>query len=744
MGMRGPGIGIPNPQPADLNSPLPEQSLSMADLLGDQEVDFSEEDLADALQREEVTEPEPAPEPIRAPTSDPSDPLGDIGEIGVEFDESALDAIVQGQNSTITPEAREIASKVMKEGGFWERMLVSMGSTPQEQASVLASKYGNHNVQVREDADDGLKLFFRKSESEDFRPFDQDGFTIADLADWGGDALETMTSMMVEAGAIGGALATGPAAPVLAPAAAAGGAFAGGALGSFVRNRALESVGGARDESVSETDEMLWDGGMNVAFLGLGKVAFGLAGKMKQLVFDIAEAARPQKTIEKVAKMNLAVDEMARRETFPFTSEDAGIQAYGAMETQFERLGQKIGLYKEEVKEVVGNRAFMPESFVAKAQEILSNHRVKIDPQSGRANLTDEALGINTPHGREALNAFVDSYNRIRDKAMAKGGLDIEEIFDEARTLGARSSEFFEKKDAVMGRLFKNLSHSMTSDKTKIMVDALQSQGRGEEASLAQQAIEKFAKNKSNFDDFTKIWRSSQENGDLFVKAMVRKGNNTRIENFKRIVGEDSGHWKNFKASFIDTTMKDPSVTNPKNGVFDASRMLEKVNSLGTEVRRQFFSDAEFNKLRVFARRFDELGIQDIMDKANGDNVLINMMVAVGSPFSPYAMARTAWWLTKSNAKAAEFLLDRGFVDLAERAQTREQKRGFLKAIGHFGEMLENANRKRVKFNGKETDMYLFTPALRNYFSSRMIDGTVKSDFQAGPVEMPPIEVQPE
>lgn len=134
-----------------------------------------------------------------------------------------------GQN----PGRDVLQSTTMRESAnipLGDRAGLSLKITPEGKTSYLREKYGNGNVHVL----DSGAAFLRGADGN-WRPIDEAEFTVGDIADEAGPALETIPA------AVAGVMTANPA-----------GAAAGGAAGSIVRQAASSMLPGSDDMSIGD------------------------------------------------------------------------------------------------------------------------------------------------------------------------------------------------------------------------------------------------------------------------------------------------------------------------------------------------------------------------------------------------------------------------------------------------------------------------------------------------------------
>lgn len=171
---------------------------------------------------------------------------------------------------------------------------------------------------------------------------------------------------------------------------------------------------------------------------------------------------------------------------------------------------------------------------------------------------------------------------------------------------------------------------------------------------------------------------------------------------------------------FLNKQME--NVTSLTTGIFDANKFIKNIDGLGKEVWSNFFSESEFRKIRKLAIDYEKLGLKDIVNNPSAQGTLTNFAIAMLAPVPfAFARARAIMQLTKGNKKAADYLLDRGFVDIAERAINKKEKNMWMDTMGYFSQLIKNS--KVVKRpNGRE--VIVETPIVRSFFRSMLSDGT--------------------
>lgn len=92
----------------------------------------------------------------------------------------------------------------------------------------------------------------------------------------------------------------------------------------------------------------------------------------------------------------------------------------------------------------------------------------------------------------------------------------------------------YSEKKGEAGRVFKELSNALASDKNIAISDALKGTPMAKKFQIAN---DNYRDSIENVREISKIWRSSQENGEIFVDNLVKKGNATRVNKLKILLG---------------------------------------------------------------------------------------------------------------------------------------------------------------------------------------------------------------
>jgi len=726
MGLR---VTTPRPQPSEAipaTQPRTLENLEQVPLPENQPITSAAnapENLGAAPVEQPVPAPEPAPAPGqgRVPAGEPSDADILAALEGPDADTPSDDEILGAMGFENMSEAASAIKSKLDQRGFFskfgERFKASFGRNTEETASFLRNKFGAENVKI----EDG-NIKFRADKKEKFQDFDPtviperkdlpSGVGAAfqemglDIADFGGDIVEGVLSAAIELGVVSGTtLATGGAGAV--PAFAAGAAISG-AVGPQARAEALEAFGGTRDVNIDEVDLSIGAAGLNVAMLGLGAFAKKGFNKGAEAIRAFNQQ-RPIKVIEQVAVINKSVDDFVREQAIPVDPKVAATEVFGALDKIEKNLSSEVGVFIEDAIEATKGQRFVPENYLRETVKVFQDARVVVDPNTLKANIGPGTLTLGSPNGKQALKGIVDQFNEIMDKTRAGGGLDLREMDDlkksmfslkQAWSKGAQNLPKDKRIAAVVGKIHGGMATDRVSQIKTALKDTV-------DGKSIDDAIGNFAESADDLKEFKKLF-SRADSAEIAGDALIKKGNSERVIKLKNILGEESPEWKQFRATWLNQRMED--ATSLTTGIFDAKQFIESISDkrLGKEVRSQLMTDGDFRRMQKAATDFDRLGVTDINNSPKGQ-LAVEAMVSLISPFRN-AQVRGGWALARGNASAADYLLDRGFVKMAEDAASVAEKREFLGARELLRTLVNNS--RKVTKGGKE--FYITTPAVRN------------------------------
>jgi len=697
MGMRG---ELPTPRPDAIESPIPNAGLEQEELQQLVELDqpvSTTSNTSQVAEAEQEIDPELENPPMeqqafddiqRAPAGDPT------------FEEMQAEL-------GITP--TEKIKSVLEQQGFFQtlvdRMKVGTALEPggSKKRALQIARRLYPDSEVSQDKKGEILI--------DGERFDKEDWEVADIADWSGDFIEAISSMLVEGGAIAGATAAGM--PVAGVGGVVSGAIAypiaagaGAAAGINAREQAMIAEGGdaLTDE---ERNAMVQEATLyNIAGMGVGKIFKSSFKGIKGLVGSFIES-RPKNIITKLAVVHKGVDDMARKFGIPSTPKMAGEKVESVVVNLNKRLGKEVGLLKDELKQVSKGRNFIPEGYLKGTRELLEDQKVDFDNFGFATNVRGKSLTLESGnHGITALNQISEQYNRILGK-IHDGNFGIEEMFDEAGSL-AKGVDWDIQAGAsksALNRHFTDLSTMLASDKN---IAAEQAAKGTKYEGLVKGIMGNFSNRAKDLADIRNL-ATNKESQELFMDALVNRENSERLIKLQSMLGgEGSRHWKEFKSSWFARKME--KSIDPGTGIFNANKFLSTVSdaTLGGDTRKIMINNVDYGKLRVASRAFDETGVTEVLSK--GGEQATKIIIGLNSPFRAAKMGAVKKILA-GNAHAADYLLDRGFVEMAEKAESRAAKMNILGAKQFIEQWVGNS--KMVKTIGGRT-IYVTKPTVRN------------------------------
>ena len=696
MGMRQ-DISAVGPQ--SLESPIPGITLDEAT-------------IQQATQLNQPPEAQVAHEPERLPASEEDE------FAALETEEQEFAALEQLEENP----AVEAIKNTLEQRGFTQKFM------DRWKAGKALRPGGSKKraIQILKERMPDAKITLSKKNNilVDGERFDPEEWELADFADWSGEMIETVLSVATEAGIVAGtsAAATPLAGALAIPPAAA----AGATVGILGREKAMVEEG-AEPLTEEERMSMIKTATLyNMVGLGIGFIGKGIIRAGKWAAKGFTESF-PKRTIENLAVIHKGVDDVARRFGVPKDPKMAGEQVENVVSNLNKTLGNEVGLLKEELKAASKGKQFMPEDYLSGAREFLEDQRIQFD-EKGMAEWVpgiSKKLGSGE-QGITALKKMTKQYNEINERIQI-GKFDLDTLFDEAET-AAKGVDWDMPPGGTRNKLnyeFTKLSTFLTSDKNKAAVEA--AKGTRYEG-IVMDTMKAFS---SKADDLYEIKRLSQnkESQELLMKALVNTENSARLEKLKALLGgEHSKHWREFKSSWMAREIE--KSIDAKTGIFKATEFLSRVSDakLGKQTRKLMIDDLDYGKIRAAAQAYDNIGIEDVMGKRGEEAT--KTFISLLSPFRA-ARARAIAVLVKGKANAADYLLDRGFVEMAEKAASREAKMGFLEAKHWLAKIITNSKRV-VSPSGRAT--YITTPVVRTMLSGAARTGQEKAlgEIEAG------------
>jgi len=663
---------------------------------------------------------QPSPQPSPQPSGDTLDALGpDPGADHIEEMLSLLgpdpgvgaDGVVTPAIAGEDPNADQFVDNG-RGASLMERFKSGLGITQAERMSTLKTTFGEKNV--KEDPNTG-QIGFRKEGEKKFTyvsPGQLGIFSklLGGIADNSGIAVQAATAIPFEVAGSAAGLAAGG---VGLPLGLAAGAFAGGVAGETQRQTLLQSAGGRLDPEVDTGSEALASGAANVAGLGVGAAlsrgaAYGL-GVIREAFKDF-----PLNRIRAVAKLQSGLEEFANDHKIDGvipTAGEAGARIEGASARERKILNGKIAMLKDTIIQADPDRLFPMSNTMQEMRNVLIEQGVKFD-ESGMAvvsgRLQDVELQVLNP--RERVSSIVDESGApLTSTALERGTITIpgeevkppiapfgaaggesviqkiakhyNDIFKENAAGGLKPDEVFRYTQLMqdfgdyahigpnlnpglaskLNRSFRKVGEAASSDRDIMAATALQ--GRPEQEMFTR-AYTEYTTRIDPLRGLEKII-DQKESNEMLTKAIILPNNSERIRKFKQIVGDDKEWnsitgpvWKSVKGQWIQNLIE--SSSSPSTGIIDGNALLTGMQKLGKETLDEVLSKEEQGGIRKIALMMNKIKTSDLIRPEERTAELGKLPFF--SQLLPTTKANILWRLFKSDAKAADYMLEEGFM----------------------------------------------------------------------------------
>lgn len=650
---------------------------------------------------------------------------------------------LKDEGSVFGPNSMDLDPNLVGEGaGVLARLRAGLGRSTAEKASLFEATFGKGNVKVRAD-----KIYFRRPGEKRFQSVEPEslGFwtdLISDLADNSGSVVEGATAAGVEGlGALTGS-AAGPAGAGLGLAA---GAMVGGAAGADARRLAVAAAGGQIDPAVNQTQEQTIGAAANLAGLGAGALLHKVGDfAVKGLNRVLNEPALPR--IHMLSRISAALDNMASEYRVAGQDKSAvGSSVRTAAQKERDILNNQVVMMRESVIEKAKDQKFPVTNTLSLLKKTLQEKGATFN-ESGNAllsgKLPDTEFSYSVPTQRtssivdasgdpfvtsgtstktmtipgqpvrEPLKPFgaaggsplmeqmASDYNRLL-KEQAKGGVSAQELFDLTGFYQDKSS-FDKDFGTKVTSQWKQLQHASADDRN--MAAGLVLRGSPEEGAFTR-AYQEFTDRTDALRQFEKVITKAEKNGGIgaIADAVINKEKPEKIARFKALFGDGENFdsitgpvWSKVKGEWLNGLIQ--KNTSASSGIFDGAGMLAELKSYGKETLNQVLSGEEQAALKRLSLKASSIKTSDLAKPEEFARDLL------GLPFFNRMMASTKasilWKLTKRDARAAEYLLDEGFMDAA-RASTPDYRAVMLDTMQQYRNFY-NAALRRKTATGRE------------------------------------------
>ena len=751
--------GLPQPQPSSVGSMVPGQAqgsnMTMGDLFagvqGPQMPPKQGGTMAQALGREPAGKP-PTDEELMAA----------LGASQGPSDDEILKAIGENPNPQVPNDAMSGLKNIVKsalESKLGSRMAGMVGRSEKEQVSILKNIYGDDSVKVS----DGKIQVKRKGEKK-FGDFDPEGMDKLDVADFVGDLTEGVVAGLVETvglGAAAGMAVTGN--PFGGGVVAAATLPAGVKAGSMARDQMIRVLGGEVDE---ESQSLTRD----TAFAAAGLGSSWAGAKVLKGISEIRNA--PMQALRKLAVLNQSVDDFARSfwPTVQKETGEAGERLFGAITAKKKEMGEAIDMFYnkalsglQDSKVPMQNyqkrlRDLLDEAGVAFDKEGLAKKNIKsfeskspilsmerVDSWAGKTegdlprmrdvpkfsiatkrDSLDLTKDLGLDDGGSFVNSLIDRYN----DGLKRARYGVNFGLDETRSISnglAESADKVALQSPKHGYYLDQLADAARKDKFEGIKFGLKDPA---DIDAFTEINGKFASQIGDIRKFSRMWGNDviNENGDLFITNLVKKGNGNRLKSLRDIVGEYSPEWDMTRAAYIDDVIG--KYTSDSTGIFDVKGIMNHFKGLGPEVTDVFLPRGRYNQLRRLSREFDKIDQTLVVDQKTLEHsaeFAKKMVEGSGIAYKVGSIAKSFFNMFRKNAYAADYLLDRGFIDFAKEATTAAERDSWMRVRNLYGKLIDSA--AHVPRTGKKDwAMYATTNSTRELMRAMASSGAAASE----------------
>lgn len=605
---------------------------------------------------------------------------------------------------------------------LWQRAKASFGSNPDQAAAILGKYYGEGNVRVSTDN----QVEFRRDDKSKFQRMDPDHFEILGdvIADMIGPAVEGLVMGGTEAGMAGAGFAG--AGPIGAAGAAITGAAAAGSAGAAARRGVVSAMGvdpnmgGASFQS----DAMNGIAGSLVA-----KPIVGVGNWIKSQVAQAVEEL-PMNRLMGVARLRKAAeDTIVNSGPSGLSRREVGQNVIQAVDALHDRYEAGVGLVNSRAIQLNKDRVVPMPNAISKMREIIEREGGEILPSgeaiiprnfesvspsvaseirtvtsdgmygksssnyinSSKADPVDFASSptatkpFGDPNGRAALKKLADDYN-LYSRNQLDPGLSIRELINNVKAY-QKLSKFDETNpfspDTLQG--YKDIQKAMGKDRDTLFQKIFKDQP---EAPLLEKAYNDYSTHIEPITAFQDAFNAAKS-PEAFADSLITKGGSQRIRDLKYILGENSDEFKQVKGSWINNMFNDS--IDSKTGVFRAQNFINELDSHGKDVLNEMMSPGDMNKLKLIAAKANRIYTGDF--SSTGTQSSMNDLVGFLSASPTKIVARTLFKLTGKNPQAQDYLLDKGFIEAAAKAQDTPSKLRIMEAMSDYETMVKPARR---------------------------------------------------
>lgn len=571
------------------------------------------------------------------------------------------------------------------------QMRAHLGRDPVEQRAAFESMYGTGNVKTA-----GGALYFRPEAGQKFRKVDEQLFN---------GMTDTILFNLLNAGPLAANIASQVGTDSMTGNMVAGGAM-GGAADAITRQGMISGLNQISDRPQDHADivkETMKEAGLNAVMpLGLKYAAKLPIAKqaMNKLASTLVAKGPEEKALAeageevgKLSQVRTAFKEF-KESIFPQaapTPEKTGIAVGNAIDKVHETLSKSVGLIKDEalaLAEQKGINAPMSHT-MERVGNILQEHGYAINDLgeataigSGQWSHLPEPAGQSlVGEGRMgAVRRLADYYNRLNKESAASQGTQLKQVFSDIDNLTKFSA--FDKAtpiNADVRNLYKSVRNAATQDRNSAINEIYKDSGLPNEK-IWKDSFDKYSGNIDAISDFKAMFHSPQER-ELLVDAMSKSSSaekNEMLDGMKQVLGQDSKEWNSFRGEVFSNIL----TKNTQNGVVNAGEIAKFLTKPGNQpfVTRMFSNEEKgtLNRMLLETQKINKgVGLSD--DKKNvlkaGMDVLSHMS---GKPIQ---FVKSMMGVLENNKEAVDYLVDEGFLEMAQKAEGPEAKRRILDAM---------------------------------------------------------------
>lgn len=670
-------------------------------------------------------------------------------------------------------------------------------NNPKNMVTAFQSMFGADNVKTS-----GDKVMFRPDPNQKFRSVDEHlfgGLTDFILFNALG-AVPAVANMGVQAA---GQPLAAAAAPFVGSLGEAGVGAAGGTAETLLKQgiqSGLNSVSDLPQERKDLTNEILWNAGLNaaapIAVRGLiaggqaaGSYVYNKSPQVARFADDVFKTvtdsgawAAGTEAVQKLSQIRVGFNEI-RNQLFPEavgkTQAEIGTHILGAVEAEQKSLGKAVGAIKQDALSLAAEKDAKSDmaNTREKISETLKKHGYHTDPETGLLQkeeerravyrvdpvMSQDALGNEVPTDRVTERSFdfggqgsgisgfdaglqqlADFHNRLVGEGIADGGTQLKSIFNDLDNLIDPKSRWGMDAGKALDGIYRGVRGAVGSDRNTLIDTLFQGAPDSTQAETWKSSFDRFSQNANAVSRMKTMFYSPNERNimvDAFNKASTADKNQF-IDDVAHVLGSDSKEFNMFKGGLFENLVN--SAVKP-NGVIDA----EKISRALVDPSNSEYFGKLFDKNQIATVNRMAIEGQNIMTKYEATPKSYGIIekgfgTLAKLGFDPRQIVKTLFNISGSNKSVLDYMTDKGFFELMERAETPEIRANLMKAKS----MTENAISKMQIIDVASPKGAAFSKAVKRYAPvagpalSRAIDKV--TDFGPKPQPVPQAPPQPD